>query len=463
MAPALVYMTGNPSPSFRHNPNLDVNPNHYNPRSNSKPNHIQISKGDLAGINDGPVAGPNVEATTTCHSSSSLDLKPAAFANSRDSKNLLTFKISTFSKNERERLKRQFIRELEQVRSVILRVESLGFRSNNLVGKKCPDLKKLDEGMMKRCGQILGKLMKSKGAIWFNAPVDAANLGLDDYHKIIKVPMDLGTVKSKFSKGVYDNSLDFASDVRLTFNNALTYNPVGHEVHRLASQLLRQFENSFSSAYSRYEKQRNEIEVKLARMQQVYAAPLVEEPVQENQWPSNKNRMREMSLEEKSNLGVALQNLTDDKLNVVFQVIRDRNVNNLIQDEDEVEIDLESMDNDTIWEIYRLIKAWENSRIEERQDNSETSIKCAVASETLAEKGNEEEEETLAKGEEEEEDVDIVGDMPVANCPSVEREAEKRENENKSCNSSGADTSSSDSDSESSSDSDSDDDDDAKA
>ncbi|GMP27552.1 hypothetical protein CsSME_00003485 [Camellia sinensis var. sinensis] len=59
---------------------------------------------------------------------------------------------------------------------------------------------KLVTSMMRRCGLILGKLMKHKHGWVFNTPVDVVGLGLHDYHQIIKQPMDLGTVKSRLSK-----------------------------------------------------------------------------------------------------------------------------------------------------------------------------------------------------------------------------------------------------------------------
>ncbi|CAI9760824.1 unnamed protein product [Fraxinus pennsylvanica] len=47
--------------------------------------------------------------------------------------------------------------------------------------------------------QILTKLMKHKNGWIFNKPVDAAALGLHDYHQIVKQPMDLDTVKSNMA------------------------------------------------------------------------------------------------------------------------------------------------------------------------------------------------------------------------------------------------------------------------
>ncbi|KAA8531484.1 hypothetical protein F0562_006163 [Nyssa sinensis] len=107
---------------------------------------------------------------------------------------------------------------------------------------------KLVTSIMRRCRQILTKLMKDKHGWVFNTPVDTVALGLHDYHQIIKHPMDLGTVMSRLDKNEYRSPLDFASDVRLTFSNAMTYNSKGQDVYIMAELLLSRFEEMFNPA-----------------------------------------------------------------------------------------------------------------------------------------------------------------------------------------------------------------------
>ncbi|KAF5801892.1 putative chromatin remodeler Bromodomain family [Helianthus annuus] len=57
--------------------------------------------------------------------------------------------------------------------------------------------------------------------------------------------LDLGLVKLNLSKNMYSSPLDFASDVRLVFENARLYNPKTDEVHGMAHQLLFYFEMLF--------------------------------------------------------------------------------------------------------------------------------------------------------------------------------------------------------------------------
>ncbi|XP_050370103.1 transcription factor GTE3, chloroplastic [Argentina anserina] len=99
--------------------------------------------------------------------------------------------------------------------------------------------------LLKSCYTLLEKLMKHKHGWVFNKPVDAKGLGLLDYNKIVKHPMDLGTVKSRMDKNWYKTAAEFSEDVRLTFNNAMLYNPKEQDVHVMAALLLKLFEEKW--------------------------------------------------------------------------------------------------------------------------------------------------------------------------------------------------------------------------
>ncbi|XP_055346056.1 LOW QUALITY PROTEIN: bromodomain-containing protein 3-like [Paramacrobiotus metropolitanus] len=98
---------------------------------------------------------------------------------------------------------------------------------------------------LRYCRQVLNELLSQKHDryAWpFYHPVDVKNLALDDYHDIIKHPMDLGTVKAKLEDRQYKNTHEFAADVRLMFTNCYRYNPPGHDVVKMAKQLQEVFE-----------------------------------------------------------------------------------------------------------------------------------------------------------------------------------------------------------------------------
>uniref|UniRef100_A0A7N0UYK0 Bromo domain-containing protein n=1 Tax=Kalanchoe fedtschenkoi TaxID=63787 RepID=A0A7N0UYK0_KALFE len=105
---------------------------------------------------------------------------------------------------------------------------------------------------LKSCKSLLTQLMKHKFAWVFNVPVDAERFNLYDYHTIIKHPMDLGTVKERLTMNWYESPMEFAEDVRLTFHNAMIYNPKDHDVHLMAEQLLEIFEKKWLVIEEKY-------------------------------------------------------------------------------------------------------------------------------------------------------------------------------------------------------------------
>ena len=89
----------------------------------------------------------------------------------------------------------------------------------------------------KKLCNILSLLYKEKGIAWFVSPVDAEYFRLDDYHQIIKKPMDLGTVYNKVF--TYTNFGEFANDLQLITRNAMTYNANGNPVFDIAKNIDR--------------------------------------------------------------------------------------------------------------------------------------------------------------------------------------------------------------------------------
>jgi hypothetical protein len=62
---------------------------------------------------------------------------------------------------------------------------------------------------MSQCPDMLKKLMTHRFGWVFNEPVDPIKLNIPDYFKIITTPMDLGTIRSRYS-----TPMEFDEDVR---------------------------------------------------------------------------------------------------------------------------------------------------------------------------------------------------------------------------------------------------------
>ncbi|XP_020528436.1 transcription factor GTE12 [Amborella trichopoda] len=101
---------------------------------------------------------------------------------------------------------------------------------------------------------LLKKLMLHPDAWVFNQPVDPVKLIIPDYFEVVKKPMDLGTVRSKLERKLYLSTQDFAADVRLTFSNAMLYNPHNNDVHLMAKDLNTLFNKRWRSLEEKWKK-----------------------------------------------------------------------------------------------------------------------------------------------------------------------------------------------------------------
>jgi len=101
---------------------------------------------------------------------------------------------------------------------------------------------------MDKCREILKELHDSDGQKIFIAPVDPIALGIPTYFDVIKDPMDLGTIQTKMDHNEIESPEEFARLVRLTFENAITFNTMPDNiVHICARNLLVIFNKKFGS------------------------------------------------------------------------------------------------------------------------------------------------------------------------------------------------------------------------
>ncbi|KAL7722906.1 Bromodomain-containing factor [Entamoeba marina] len=101
----------------------------------------------------------------------------------------------------------------------------------------------------KKCKEVLKYLLQQPEAVAFKEPVDPVLYNIPTYFTIIKHPMDLGTINTKLANGDYITKDDFAQDIRLTFNNATTFNHPQSDVYVWAEKLIKMFENRFKTTF----------------------------------------------------------------------------------------------------------------------------------------------------------------------------------------------------------------------
>lgn len=266
-------------------------------------------------------------------------------------------------------------------------------KSNGTIDDRGPSfgLDKHSSQLFKSCDSLLSRLMKHKYGWVFNTPVDPKKLGLQDYFTIIKNPMDLGTVKSRLNKNWYKSPREFAEDVRLTFHNAMLYNPKGQDVHIMAETLLKIFEdrwkviekeNNLDHRYNTslpthiskkapspapiappassvrpdaeaLDKSESRALPVDSRTKPATSGHPGKKPVPKNPEARDSHK-KDMTYEEKQRLSEDLQTLPSEKLEDVVQIIKKRNPH-LFQQEDEIEVDIDSVDSDTLWELDNFV------------------------------------------------------------------------------------------------------------
>ncbi|XP_011296450.2 homeotic protein female sterile isoform X2 [Musca domestica] len=88
---------------------------------------------------------------------------------------------------------------------------------------------------------VMKTIWKHHFAWPFQQPVDAKKLNLPDYHKIIKQPMDLGTVKKRLENNYYWSAKEAIQDFNTMFTNCYVYNKPGEDVVVMAQTLEKVF------------------------------------------------------------------------------------------------------------------------------------------------------------------------------------------------------------------------------
>ncbi|KAG8262287.1 Bromodomain adjacent to zinc finger domain protein 1A [Homalodisca vitripennis] len=78
--------------------------------------------------------------------------------------------------------------------------------------------------------EILDQMMHHEAAWPFLRPVTRADV--EDYHDIIKHPMDFGTIKHKLNMLDYRNNSEVLADALLVFENCYAYNKEDTEIYQ---------------------------------------------------------------------------------------------------------------------------------------------------------------------------------------------------------------------------------------
>ena len=142
--------------------------------------------------------------------------------------------------------------------SEIVSPEESLVRTSNRKRKAPPprDLSLHPPGWVRSALQLLQKVSRFRGssrsknarsaASWFLKPVAASEA--PGYYKVIKNPMDFGTIKTKLEASEYNTPSDFHHDMLLVKSNCCKYNPPGHIVRKDCDEVF----NFYEAEYDRF-------------------------------------------------------------------------------------------------------------------------------------------------------------------------------------------------------------------
>ncbi|KQK00211.1 transcription factor GTE10 isoform X2 [Brachypodium distachyon] len=395
------------------------------------------------------------------------------------------FVPSKMSSSERRYLRKRFRAELDSVRDLLKKPEFLvtmpASRAPAFSSSAAPRPKKVQRGshvvrgakgrflptkprpetttvlpeaaVLKQCEAILKKLMTQKYSHIFNVPVDVEKLNIPDYNDIVKHPMDLGTIKKKLDSGSYTSPSSFAADVRLTFNNAITYNPRGHAVHDMAIQLNKIFESRWKTVEKKLASATADphVEVDRADSKRRKTPPVDCSDLSMECVRPTEIVKPTMTFEEKESFGNCLASLSEDPelpgyiIDLLQQCIDSSNTDHL--GDGEIEIDIHALSDDILLELKKQVGKYLQER-DNQPTKSEPSENEAVNVSGLSHSST----NPCKGGEPVEEDVDICGNAsPIL----IEKDSQIKASKCGSPSSSSSDSGSSSSDSDSGSDSES--------
>ncbi|XP_023530517.1 transcription factor GTE8 isoform X1 [Cucurbita pepo subsp. pepo] len=279
--------------------------------------------------------------------------------------------------------------------------------------------------LMKQCEQLLKRLMSHQYAWVFNTPVDVVKLNLPDYFTVIKHPMDLGTVKSKLSSGAYSSPLDFLADVKLTFSNAMTYNPPGNDVHIMADVLNSYFDMRWKAIEKKLpktdghalpSKSRPREAVETVKHTPQKKMKVASRPQEVTPMPTK----RVMTDEEKLNLGRELESLLGELPMHIIDFLREYSSGGRESGEEDFEVNIDDLSDDTLFKLRKLL----DDHFQEKQKNNAGAEPCVIELQMLNDSGVSNSSMQPSKGSGPiDEDMNVGGhEAPVSSCAPSEIE-----------------------------------------
>ena len=188
--------------------------------------------------------------------------------------------------------------------------------------------------------------------------------------------MDLSTVEKNLKEGLYQNMIQFGSEVKKIWANAMSYNPPGTDIHIMAQELSEYYEKTYKDVESDKNVHINELQRRVDRLtrelKDLHQAKGSKLNSKNN---SRINMDKPMSIQEKRSLGQNIRLLPPEHLRVVCEIVSEG------QDipQDEIEIDIDTLPTRKCRELERFVKSKMQLINKNKQVSQQTKKKTSPA------------------------------------------------------------------------------------
>eukprot|EP01083_Nonionella_stella_P004353 12579_1 len=227
---------------------------------------------------------------------------------------------------------------------------------------------------MRACGDILVNVMNHRLAYAFNLPVDWKRLNIPNYPRIIKQPMDLGTVLRKLETGEYQTVDAFKADVTKIWVNAMTFNMPGTPVYKMAHELSTYCSNLLlnnPSLAQTPQQLSNGVVAPPPKISVVQGQPPAKSvpsasshdleaqrimTLDDNDYDAATGRVRELSPAQKAQIKSDLQRVPTSHIMTIVKMLQKENCGISQNSDNTLEIDINGMTEIVRWKVFKYIK-----------------------------------------------------------------------------------------------------------
>lgn len=194
------------------------------------------------------------------------------------------------------------------------------------------------------CSEIISELekVKHKKYSWpFLYPVNEQDA--PGYFSVISQPMDLSTIRLKFDTKRYGSSSELISDLNLIISNCFSYNKPDSEVYRCGEEFNRVIQGLVHKG--------KDVDSRIAEIRRRISV-LTQELRSLEQQQTSKTRY---TLTDREKIGKAIIQMNKKQTEHISEIVHKHSAYDYV-DNDEIEINLETMPDNVVGEIYEFIQ-----------------------------------------------------------------------------------------------------------